>query len=377
MKLKILFLSFIIFSATLTVNAQEIDQNLIISAYRYYKDIENISINVPTVVEVPFANEFIERSEFAVLDKTTNSFEPYFLKQELISKTPVSISSNPNTDTVDQMNDNNIQTYADFPLPNNIQGQTQITLSYMSPITSSILTALLDSNVALPSSVEIRAFVNGQNRIVVANQRMDQQTVRFPQTTSNKWIITFIFSQPLRISELRLNQEQIAGFNTYDVRFLAQPAHSYRVYFNPDRTAIAPVGEIGNLAFTKDIFIMPVILSQNNSNYIIADVDSDGVADIRDNCVFVSNSDQQDVNNNNRGDVCDDFDQDGIINSKDNCPNNPNQYQEDIDSDGIGDVCDKEESRITERHAWIPWVGVGFASIVLITLFVLTARSKK
>jgi len=104
-------------------------------------------------------------------------------------------------------------------------------------------------------------------------------------------------------------------------------------------------------------------------------VDSDGVPDIRDNCVSVSNSDQQDINNNGRGDACDDFDQDGIINSKDNCPDNPNRDQRDTDSDGVGDVCDKEESRITERYPWIPWVGIGFAAVVLIVLLVLTARA--
>ena len=119
------------------------------------------------------------------------------------------------------------------------------------------------------------------------------------------------------------------------------------------------------------------VLSQNNPNYIIADTDNDGVPDISDNCVSLPNSDQLDVNNNLRGDSCDDFDQDGLINAKDNCPNNPNRDQKDTDSDGGGDVCDKEESRITEQHAWIPWVGMGFAALVLVTLLALTVRSTR
>ncbi len=206
---------------------------------------------------------------------------------------------------------------------------------------------------------------------------MDKQTIYFPQTTSNKWMITFFFSQPLRISELRLNQDNAINSNARAIRFLAQPAHSYRIYFDPDRSAIAAVHEAGNLAFTKDVSIMPAVSSQNNPNYIIADIDNDGVPDIRDNCVSVSNTDQQDINNNGRGDVCDDFDQDGVINSKDNCPSNPNRNQKDADSDGIGDICDKEESRITERYTWIPWVGIGFAALVLIVLFTLTAKSTR
>jgi hypothetical protein len=80
---------------------------------------------------------------------------------------------------------------------------------------------------------------------------------------------------------------------------------------------------------------------------------------------------------NGRGDVCDDFDQDGIVNSKDNCPNNPNVNQGDTDSDKIGDVCDDEESRITEKYGWIPWVGMGLAGIVLLGLFISVAKSIK
>jgi len=379
MKYKILILSvFLAFSFILTASAQGLQQSSIssvISAYRFYKDIDSISINVPTVVEIPFATDFIERFDFAVLDKNINSFEPHYFKQEtLVNEIPVSVSTIPNTGGVNRMIDKDTRTYADFLLPENTQGQVQITLSSPSPITSSILTILLDNNVALPTSIEIRAFVDGQNRIVVANRRMDQQTIRFPQTTSNRWQITFSYGQPLRISELRLNQDNATKSSTRAIRFLAQPSHSYRIYFDSDRSAKAPVGEAGNLASAQDVLVAQASPSQNNPNYVIADTDSDGVPDVRDNCVSISNSDQQDVNNNGRGDVCDDFDQDGIINSKDNCPDNPNRDQRDTDGDGIGDVCDKQESRITEQYPWIPWIGIGFAAIVLIVLLALTAR---
>lgn len=377
MNVKTLFLSFVVLGVALTANAQS-SISSVISAYRFYKDIGNISINVPTVVEIPLVDEFIERFDFAVLDKTSNSFEPHFFKQEtLINEMPVLASADPNTGNVGRMNDNDPRTYADFPLPENAQGSVQITLSSTNLITSSILTTLLDSNVALPSSIEIRALVDGQNRIVVANRRMDQQTIRFPQTTSKRWTVTFTFGQPLRISELRLNQDNATKSSTRAIRFLAQPAHSYRIYFDPDRLATAPVGEAGNLVSAKDVLVVSAATSQSNPNYVIADVDGDGVSDIRDNCISVGNADQQDVNNNGRGDICDDFDQDGIINFKDNCPNNPNRDQKDTDSDDIGDVCDQEESRITERYTWIPWVGIGFAVLVLITLLALTAKSTR
>lgn len=381
MKLKTLILSILlIFGFIVIADAQGLQQNSIssvISAYRFYKDMDNPSIKTPTVVEIPFATDFIERFDFAILDKTVNSFDPYYFKQEtLTNEIPVSVRATLNTGRANKMIDKNTQTYTDFLLPEDAQGQVQITLSSPSPITSSILTILLSNNVALPTSVEIRAFVDGQNRIVVANRRMDQQTIRFPQTTSNRWQITFSYGQPLRISELRLNQDNATKSNTRAIRFLAQPSHSYRIYFDPDRSAKALVGETGNLASAQDVLVIPTaISSQNNPNYIIADADNDGVPDTRDNCVSVSNSDQQDINNNGRGDVCDDFDQDGLINSKDNCSDNPNRDQIDTDGDGIGDACDKQESRITEHYPWIPWVGIGFAAIILIALFVLTARA--
>ena len=365
-----------------TASAQEMSQGSIssvISAYRFYKDIGSISINAPTVVEVSFPADFIERFDFAVLDKTTNSFEPYFFKQEtLINEIPISADSNPITNSVSRINDGDTRTYADFLLPGNAEeGRVQVTLSSSNSITSSVLTTLLDNNVALPSSVEIRAVVEGQDRIVVAKRRMDQQTIRFPQTISNKWTVSFTYSQPLRISELKLSQSNATKTSTRTVRFLAQPAHAYRIYFDPDRSKNAPVGEAGNLSSAKEVRPIASVLSQNNPNYIVADTDNDGVPDVSDNCVSLANSDQLDINNNNRGDSCDDFDQDGLVNAKDNCPSNPNRDQKDTDSDGVGDFCDKEESRLTEQHAWIPWVGMGFAALVLITLVALTVRSTR
>jgi len=379
MKLKILFFTLGIFGIALTANALKIPSiPSIINAYRYYKDVDNLSINVPTVVEIPFTENTTERFDFAVLNKNTNSFEPYFFKQEtLINEIPVYPSTNPNTNNINWINDNNTQTYVDFPLPDDAQGHVQITLSSATPITSSALTTLLDNNVALPNSIEIRALINDQNRIVVANKKMDQPVTYFPQTTSNRWIITFAFGQPLRISELRLRQDNTIKTSARTIRFLAQPTNSYRIYFDPDRATRVPVGEGGDLTYVNDVLSISNIQTQINQTYTFSDIDNDGVPDIRDNCISVANPDQQDVNKNGRGDVCDDFDQDGIINAKDNCPNNPNRNQIDTDSDGIGDVCDKEESRITERNTWIPWAGIGFAAVVLVVLLALTAKSIK
>jgi len=60
----------------------------------------------------------------------------------------------------------------------------------------------------------------------------------------------------------------------------------------------------------------------------VFDVDSDGFADLCDNCRFVANTDQTDSDGDGIGDACD------------NCPTVSNADQADDDEDGIGDACD-------------------------------------
>ncbi len=381
MKSKIIFFSVLAFIFTGSVTnvsgfspVPTIDSQ--IRAFRYYKDVENVSTPVPAVVEVGFSDDFIERFDFAVLDKDTNIFEPYYFRQEILTTDiPVAVSTIPTIASAMLMTDRNISTYSDFILPENTLGQVQINLASPVPIKSSALTMLLDENVALPTTIEIRAMVDGQSRIVLARQKMSSITTFFPEIVSDLWTISLMYGQPLRISELSLIQKNAVNTADRAVRFLAQPGQNYRIYFDPDRQANIHVGESGDLASVKDVVQIRGLLPVSNPSYRIADVDNDNIPDIQDNCISVPNPDQKDLNGNGRGDTCDDFDQDAITNSKDNCPDNPNRDQTDTDGDGKGDVCDGAESRITERYPWIPWLGIGFAALVLVSLFALTAKS--
>jgi hypothetical protein len=63
-----------------------------------------------------------------------------------------------------------------------------------------------------------------------------------------------------------------------------------------------------------------------------------------DNCHFIGNPTQSDIDSDNIGDDCDgDTDGDGIANAVDNCPMNPNADQLDTDGDAQGDVCDSDD----------------------------------
>src|SRR3954471_22234994 len=76
------------------------------------------------------------------------------------------------------------------------------------------------------------------------------------------------------------------------------------------------------------------------------DGDSDGVPNSVDNCPFIANPDQADLDRDGAGDACDpDDDNDGAADTIDNCPvlSNPNQLDE--DRDGTGDACEVQEDQ--------------------------------
>ncbi|HEC30458.1 MAG TPA: hypothetical protein ENI66_00390, partial [Candidatus Yonathbacteria bacterium] len=333
-----------------------------VSAFRFFKNIESPNINVPTVVEVPFEGEILNRYIFGVLENETDTFQPnYYYTERTQEPTSIKVSSSVSSGSVTSLTDNNLSTYAQYDLPETRIGATNIVISSASPITSEALTLLLAYNVALPTSIEIRAGNAGQEKIVLSKKRMTSQTVKFPETSARSWKILLQYGQPLRISELRLIQKNIENTTRKGLRFLARPDNTYKIYFDPDRGVNVSVGESGNLRDSKEILRIGRTETKTNVLYVKADIDGDGVSDVLDNCVNVVNVDQIDVNGNGKGDACDDFDKDGRINSLDNCPDQPNVNQRDTDSDGIGDACDGEESRITEKYAWIPWAGMGIA----------------
>lgn len=347
----------------------------LVGPFRSYADVVPQGIRVPTVVEVPLGDGFLERLDFAVEDRTADEFQPYyFIRETFTNSSPVTITSDARTGSEGAMIDEDNRTYAEFPVSGEQESRVRMTLKADRLITASSFTFSVDDNIALPRTVEVRAVVGGRETVLLAERSLGGQAVTFPRATADTWYISFRFGQPLRIAELRLIQENATRSTRQAIRFLAQPSHTYRVYFDSDRASRISVGESPNLASRQDVVTVaggPVIL---NPLYTVADTDADGIPDKKDNCVSVANTDQVDINANGRGDMCEDFDRDGVGNSLDNCPDIPNRSQADVDGDKIGDECDTEESRITEKYPWLPWAGIGFAGFVLVVLFALTLR---
>jgi hypothetical protein len=350
-----------------------------LSAFRQYRQVTP-QLKVPTVIDVPFDDATFNLPYMAVVDGFSNDLEPsYFIDKVVQNTIPYTLSTGvPTGDQAALMNDNDYSTFASFPLPpNGTEGMYGIMAKSTVPFTSSSIVFSFDKNVIRPKTISLQTRTGSETTTILAPTAFTADTVVFPQTKADTWIINLTYNQPFRITELKFTQIGASTSHTKSLRFLAQPGKAYTIYFDPDRAVTLPTGESSNLQIATDVSRVAGSYPQKNPTYIQADTDADGILDTIDNCPSVPNPDQKDVNGNGVGDACEDFDVDGVPNYLDNCPNDPNQSQIDSDGDGIGDACDTKESRFTEANPWIPWVGIGFAGIVLIALFAMTAREGK
>jgi hypothetical protein len=372
-KISMLLLLFIAFNlAPLLAKAMSDLEKTKTSAFKSFLEIKNLDIKVPTVIEFPIERISPQRKEFAVYEVLSGSFQPYLLKKG--SEPQIQLSASATSDSCTKISDNDYQTYCEYPLPSDGNGQVSIIMEAKEEITSSRLHLALDKHVALPTNVEIKA----DGKIVYAKSKVFSSTILFPESSASVWEINFNYSQLLRISELRLVQKSQNENETEKLRFLARPGSSYRVYLDPSSYSDIKLdtGESADLNNNQNILITSSGPLMENPYFRESDIDGDGIIDMLDNCVNFPNPDQVDLDGNGRGDACDDFDKDGIINALDNCPNHPNRNQIDTDGDGIGDVCDNEESRLSEKYPYLPWLSLGLTAIIIAVLFVLTIKSK-
>jgi len=352
---------------------EQVDIDL--SAFRYVMTVSVPSIEVPTVVEVPLTDRWFYSTQAIVVGSDGDVRVAQYTIDH--SYTPL----RPRTYSVDApglntaaITDGNLNTFVAFPFSESITNDVTLVAEFTEPVVTSELYVRLPRNVSLPDTVRVkgRSVSTGDDEVLLATTEMRGTHVTFPETRVSQLEVTFSFSQPLRLAELGVVTNRAE--RTDSVRFLAQPDTPYTLYLDPDRSfGSVPRGGI-NLSNEEGVVVVEAGVLARNSQYQEAESDGDGVPDVLDNCVSVPNPDQADVDRNGRGDACDDFDRDGVTTLQDNCPNTPNRDQRDTDRDGVGDACDEEESRLTEQHPWIPWVGLSVAVLVLVGLLFMTMR---
>lgn len=345
------------------------------TAFEKKFQVSKVSVMVPTVLEVPLPEPVATGEQFLVYEHETGLYYEGYLRQEQTAMVTMKGNSVPPTN-ITSLFDGHLNTFTNFPVPNEGVGKVTLSVNTSLPITTTQLTLRLGQYVALPLTVEVRAKELGgvEYQTVVNKTTLTGNAVFFPETTASEFEVSFSYIQPLRIAELQFIEKRPTVERSQFLRFLAQPAYSYTVYYSADRYSKSIITETGDLRRDEGVVSTEIDSFGVNPLYQPADVDADGVIDSLDNCVNDQNALQEDVDGNGRGDVCDDWDRDGVNNGLDNCLTQPNRDQKDTDVDGVGDVCDTEESRFTERNPWIPWVGMGMAGMVLLVLFFLVAK---
>lgn len=341
------------------------------SSYRTMSPIEVPPLDVATFVS--FTVRYVEASFGAVFDVTTQKSVPIdLLALDTVPQPRIGFTGITPSGELKMLSDRRAVGEVSFPLPSSKIGQTTIELQYDNLYTADTLQITFGQNSPRPNSVSVSVQQNGGTEIVLTNVTLRPDgSLSFPSTTSQRWEIALNYTQPMRITEMELTG---SGYNAvYDVRFSAIPGRSYVWLTNPSKEFYPIVDRTLSVSGTP--LVVPLGAPRPSTLYREIDSDADGVTDEEDNC-YLSNPDQEDLNDNEVGDACDDFDGDRVLNARDNCPEDANRSQRDEDVDGIGDACDDAESRFTEQFPWIPWVGIGLAIVVLIGMSFVMVKSQ-
>lgn len=371
------------------VSAQSADQVVPATdprtAFRYVAPINFPAITTPQVVAVPIPSGIPHFSTY-VREKESDTWVGKVVQTEYVEEKYITTCffnqydhskgfTGEASKLCPELADLNPLTTFDVPVLSNAQGQWRTLFVLIMEARPGITGFNFEFADFSDQSAQATIIDASTAKELVVNRPLSRGQVYFPLNRSGMYHIILDHTQPLRVSDISLIG--VSALPTSRLYFLAQPGQSYEFYGDPERppgiqTQEPPTANLTNaVAATLGISLQATSgglgsTLQQNQLYQPADTDGDGVLNAQDNCPNVANPDQIDANSNGIGDACDDFDADGVLNSQDNCPNIPNRSQVDVDGDGVGDDCDLEESRLTEKYTWIPWVAFAFAGVVLL-----------
>lgn len=319
-----------------------------LTRYQNVQFIQTIPVLQPTIVEIINLNKL---GNYVVVDDKS---EPVPQQIQIVKNTkiipPLQAEGCTNIcKNASSLTDGQAETTFDFPLISGGIQKGKIKITYAKPLETDSVVFQTTNDSYMPTVFTL--MIDGK-RIL---NTMQGGSARFPKMMAQSIDIEFEYSQPIRFTEVGvgLNKEENV---TSSVRFVYQLKMKYSLYTDsPTGREYVPATDINLFSKNKEA---DIVLDEVHKNplYKERDTDTDGVVDGIDNCPLQANADQKDSNGNGIGDVCDDYDYDGIPTYMDNCPEVANPDQKDTDKDGIGDACDTEESRVTEKYPWMPWI---------------------
>ncbi len=319
-----------------------------LSLYKHVQFIKVLEVEQPAIVEIQNLNQ---SGNYIVIDDNGEAIQQ---QSQTIRETkiipPLRVEGCTSTcSDAEALLDGNEETTFDFALSSSGVQRGRIKIVYANPLETDSVVFRATRDSYMPTSFTL--MIDGE-RIL---NTIQGGSARFPKMMTQTVDIEFEYNQPIRFTEVGVGlnkEEEVSNV----VRFVYQPKMKYTLYLDsPTGRENVPPSAINLFAKNKEV---DIVLEEIRKNplYKERDSDSDGVVDSIDNCVMQGNADQKDGNGNGVGDVCDDYDYDGLATYRDNCPEILNPDQKDSDGDGLGDVCDGEESRITEKYGWMPWV---------------------
>ncbi len=346
-----------------------------LSRYQYVEELSSPSITQPAIEEV---SGLLSGVVYVVTNASGTPVEQQFVttrKVRVIAPRKVTACSASCEEAPALLDGSSATTY-DFSLNDTGTQHGRIVIDYAKPLETDAVVFTPTQDSYLPNSFVLT--IDGKRVL----NTIYGSAAKFPKMSAQHVEIDFEYSQPLRLSEVGVGMVTEVEESSF-IRFVYQPGEKYLLYSGENiRKEVVPSPPINLFAKNKEVAFVahkgeknPVFKQGDDDSMI--DTDKDGIPDLADNCPLWPNRDQRDGNANGIGDVCDDYDYDGVSTYRDNCPYIANQEQKDTDRDGLGDACDQEESRFTERYAFVPWIVFGVVILAVFAMGYEVIKKKK